>query len=241
MDREIAELPIPPDLTKPLIQSLTQLCFRKDDHSIPSTEGIFVFGSTISLDVLAKKIEQAIEKKVANRLILTGGIVTYSGSPIYTLTQSKMIYQKLQKNLPPEIEVLFEESSQNTLDNVRLGLATIKSTPHSICFISKSFHCGRCYLTLRKFLPKATIYQISYEPHYVSEPQKISRENWHLFPQGRARVWGEFLRIQRYGLRGDIADREIANLITKIEKTCRLAHKKGSFCCFTNPLRDLKK
>jgi hypothetical protein len=222
MDREIKELPSPPPLSRRAIKGLTKLCFRQDSNPLPPTEGIFIFGSTISLDELSKKIHELIEKKVATRLIITGGIVTYCGCTASSIPQSKMIYQMLQKFSHSDVEILLEEKSQNTFDNVQFGLSLIKTTIHSLCFITKSFHCGRSYLTLRKVLPKTALFQYSYDPIYPREHQKINAENWSSFHEGRARVWGEFLRIRKYGQRGDISIAEVEELISEIEESVQL-------------------
>lgn len=219
MDREIKELPFSPILSSRSIQGLTKLCFRQDDSPIPSTDGIFIFGSTISLDELSKKVHELIEKKVASRLILTGGIVAYHGCDTHSIPQSKMIHQMLQKFAPLEIEFLSEETSQNTFENIRFGLSKIKTEIHSLCFITKSFHCGRSYLTLRKFLPQVVLFQSSYACLYPGEHQQITAKNWFRFQNGKARVWGEFLRIRKYGQRGDISTAEVSGLISEIEES----------------------
>ena len=219
MRREIEEYPPPPSFLPQTIDLLTQVCFRKDDLNIPEVDCIFVFGSTISLNFLSDKISFLIQKKVSQKILIAGGNVTYQGSKPYGMPQSKMIYQQIRSFLPSDTEVMLEEVSQNTLENVCFGLTLLPFPVSSICFVTKNFHCGRSYLTLRRYLTKATLFQCSYEPFYSDINLKIQAENWHQHPLGRARVWGEFLRIKEYGKRKDVSVDESKEFIERIERS----------------------
>src|SRR5689334_7757483 len=100
MKREIEEYPSAPFLSSQTIDLLTQLCFRKDDLEIPVVDCIFVFGSTVSLDLLAEKIRLLLQKRVSQKILLTGGNVTYEGAIAYALPQSQMLYERIQPFLP---------------------------------------------------------------------------------------------------------------------------------------------
>jgi len=216
MKREIEEYPPAPVLSLQTIELLTRLCFRKDDLDIPAVDCIFVFGSTHSLDLLAKQVYLLIQKKVSKTIILSGGYITYQGSQSYEMSQAKMIYQQISSFLPTDVEVLLEDTSQNTLENVYLGLQLLPFPISSLCFVTKNFHCGRSYFTLRRHLEQATLFQRSYEPFCSDIDLTIRAETWHRHPLGRARIWGEFLRIKEYGKRKDISTEECEQLIASI-------------------------
>jgi hypothetical protein len=71
---------------------------------------------------------------------------------------------------------------------------------------------------LKKFLPKIQIYQKTFNTKYITAKKDIDKNNWYTFKFGRERVWGEFLRIKKYGSRGDIEYASVKNLIKEIEK-----------------------
>jgi len=218
MKREIEEYPPPPILSAQAIELLTHLCFRKDDQEIPSVDCIFVFGSTISLDTLADKLNHLMQRKISKKIILTGGHVSYQGSKDYNISQTKMIYQRIQSFLSLDLEVLLEENSQNTLENVDFGLKLLPSPISSLCFITKNFHAARSYLSLRRYLKNISLFQSTYPPVYSDIDLKIQPQNWHQHPLGRARIWGEFLRIKKYGERNDISLAEVKELILQIDQ-----------------------
>lgn len=216
--REIDEYPPSPPLSKEAIKLLSLLCFRQDDLEIPLVDCIFVFGSSFSLDTLASKIGILLKKGVSQTLILTGGNVEYEGSKSYESSEAKMIYEKIQPLLSPNVKVLLEERSQNTLENVKFGLNLLDRPVSSLCFLTKNFHCGRSYFTLRHELKTSPIFQTSFEPYYPEINLQIKEESWFEHPLGRARIWGEFLRIKNYGKRDDISVPDSENLISQIEK-----------------------
>ena len=218
MKREIEEYPLSPPLSMQAVELLTHLCFRKDDVDIPLVACIFIFGSTISLDGLVNKICDLINKRISRKIVITGGNVVYHGSKQYEISQAKMIYQKIQSFLPNDIDVILEEGSQNTLENVHLGLSLLTTSVSSLCFITKNFHSGRSYLTLRRYLTTASIFQCSYDVFYPDINLKIQANDWYQHPQGRARIWGEFLRIKEYGKRKDISIKECKEIISKIDE-----------------------
>lgn len=219
MKREIEEYPYVPLLSPQAIELLTHLCFRKDDREVPAVDCIFVLGSTHSLELIAKEVSSLLQKEVSKKVILTGGHVTYDGSNIYDLSQSKMLQHYMRPFLQADIEVILEEASQNTLENVYLGLRLCTFPLHSLCFITKNFHCGRSYFTLRRHLTQPHLFQRSYEPFYSDLSLTLQRANWHQHPLARARVWGEFLRIREYGKRNDICIEECEHLIASIEES----------------------
>ena len=75
--------------------------------------------------------------------------------------------------------------------------------PRSITFAAKSHHSGRCGRTLRKYFPNTQLNAWTHDA--VHQGKTISLSEWHTHDEGRERVYGEYLRIQTYSERGDIA------------------------------------
>lgn len=84
-------------------------------------------------------------------------------------------------------------------------------------FLGKTQSAGREFLILKKYLPNSEILQYTWIAQHYEQP--ITADSWHTFEQGRQRVWGEFLRIKKYGERGDIAyPEEVKEVVERIEK-----------------------
>jgi len=118
-----------------------------------------------------------------------------------------------------DVRFYFEKQSTNTLENVT---ETLKNPEFKKCksllFIFKSHAAGRGYLTLKKFFQSANILQLTFDCQYERENKSITRINWHSFAFAKSRVWGEYLRINKYSRRGDIEYESVEELLDKIEK-----------------------
>lgn len=213
--REIPKKPEVPQLTQERIALLTELCFRHDSKEIPKVDLIFVFGTAVSFDEVGQSLKKVMG--CSNQILFTGGVEKYFDSIVHEAPESEMLYEIVKKDIPSTTKVLLETKSRNTLENLEFGLKLLEQMPKSVCFIVKSFHSGRAYLTLRRFLPEAKIYQDSFDPTYPNRPGKMTRDNWYLDEEYRARVWGEYLRIQAYGERGDLDFTEVKPLLSSLK------------------------
>ena len=96
-----------------------------------------------------------------------------------------------------------------------LGLGLNKD----VVFMAAHHHCGRCRLTLMKYMPHLEIRQHGYIPRLDGMLALISPRHWHCEPFYRSHVWGEFLRIREYGKQGVIAyPSEAQTLVERIEQ-----------------------
>lgn len=132
------------------------------------------------------------------------------------MSEAALVSQQIA-HLNDSADIYAEETSKNTLANVTEGLKVFDfSYASSLAFIFPSHGARRGYLNLRKYCPHTDIYQCPYDAHYPNEIEPISRKNWYYTEHGQRRVWGEYLRIKEYGLRGDIAFDEVADMIAEI-------------------------
>ena len=219
---QVERNPIPPQLNKKAAELITELCFRNSD-ALKEVDGIFVYASIVGIDKLVELIDEILSKGISNKIFITGGVTPKKlkkDLKIQTkLTEADTLLNALELDQYKNLTVFVEQKSTNTLENVT---ETLKNPEFKNCksllFIFKSHAAGRGYLTLRKFFPSAEILQQTFDTKYEGIEKEITRDNWHSFDFGRSRVWGEYLRIKKYGNRGDIEYNEVKDLVEKIEK-----------------------
>lgn len=216
--RYFAKLPPPPLLEKELIERLTELCFIKDNPQ--KSDILFVFGISFGFHELAQHLKILIPQKLAPITIITGGIPNFEDSSSLQEPEAEIIYKTISCYLSPDISVIRETQSTNTLENVLFAKNKLENANLSVArllFICRSHHSRRCLLTLQKYFPQAQLYPSSYHMMGTKESKLIMPDNWHTFPEGISRVWGEYLRIRHYGQLGDIAFSPVAKLVKNIE------------------------
>lgn len=214
--RELPRNPKAPNFTERTIQLLTELCFRHDDPPQP-VDLIFVFSGSLCPGETADRIVDLLHSGVSKRVFLPGGIPTYADSRKIQKSESELILDFIPKHKFPDVQFFTEQQSRNTLENVEEALEVFDfRESEKIFFVFKAHAAGRGYLTLRRFLPHALLLQRSFPIQYEGVSQSISRDSWHTFAFGRERVWGEYLRIKKYGERGDIAFDEVRESVRRI-------------------------
>lgn len=191
------------DLTPAEIAQITQAVFAEPQYA--PADLLFVFGTSTLDQPLLDRLAQACCQGDFPHLLVTGGPVGRAyfetGRPLARLLEE----QFLRRGVPPD-QILVQDRSTNTLEDVTFGRELLRQhqlEPQQIAFLSKSHHSGRCLRTLRKFYPSAPLYPIMFDAEY--EGTRVSRQDWWLKPVAKSRVYGEFLRIKKYGDRGDIA------------------------------------
>lgn len=188
------------------ISLITDCCFRENDSNIPTVACIFVFGAATSLNELEHSVHGILTRNISSRILFTGGVHNYYEPTPYVVSAAKQMYEVSRKYIPKTMEVLLEEKSSNTLENVLYGSSLMREIPDSLCFISKSYHAGRAYLTLKKQFPNTEIFQHAFDAIEPKTGMLITRSNWHEKTETRLHVLEEFLRIEKYSRRGDIAN-----------------------------------
>ena len=214
--REILKQPIPPKLTSELIQLLTDLCFF--DNTIKSADLLFVFGSNILHQEIAQKINSFLRTYSFDTVLLTGGIANYKESFYEPVSESELLLRHLVKSEFPQVNFIVEKESRNTLENVFYANELVDlSSIQNIAFVSHSYASKRSYLTLKKVCSANNFYNypipIPTNLHY----QEITQFNWFETEEGKALVWGEYLRFETYGKRGDFPIEEVEALLEQIK------------------------
>jgi hypothetical protein len=192
---QIPRRPEVPDLSTDQVAKISDLVFL--NHEPVRAEVLFVFG-TVQADW--DGLASAILTGFFEHVILVGRLgPTYFSDqvPISHIMRKEFV----DRGIPAD-SLLIQETSNNTLEDVTHSLDLI-GNPRSITFAAKSHHSGRCGKTLRKFFPEIPLNAWTHDA--VHQGKTISLSAWHTHDEGRERVYGEFLRIQTYSKRGDIA------------------------------------
>ncbi len=122
------------------------------------------------------------------------------------VAEAILIKRELTRLGVPEDEIITDDTSTNTLENVLhfkkiLDQRNIK--PKSIIYLTIRHHAGRCFLTLKKYFPEAEITAITHGLLYSG--LNFTKDNWLTVEGADARVYGEYQRIMAYADKGDIA------------------------------------
>jgi hypothetical protein len=214
------EIPKQPELTRQLpidvISLINEILFDVDDELREPCEALLIFGSSFPENHIhiRNAFGAAYEFLKPPKVFITGG-VTRSGF----IPESRAIMNAIREDAYPEVEFVLDPTSTNTRDNVleaiKLGLGGCKN----ILFIAKAPHCGRCKLTLTKLLPSTIVRHWGYDPIVLPNQPHFRKHDWHLVPELTRLAWGELLRIETYGKRGDISfPKELEEKIFKVHQ-----------------------
>ncbi|WP_157816122.1 ElyC/SanA/YdcF family protein [Spirosoma pollinicola] len=216
-DREIPRFPLPPLLNQPLIDELTNLCFYQQDR-VALVDLLFVFGSNILHNELGQLISQAIDQTEVKRILITGGVARYTDLRIDSVAESERILAAIRYRDRTDLRFMLETNSTNTLENVvEARKAYDFQTSTQLLFIAHSYATMRSYLTLRKFHTQGEITGWPLILPSEIEGYSVSQADWYKSEKGRALVWGEYLRFETYGRRGDFPIQAVEHTLHKIQ------------------------
>lgn len=202
MNIEISREPDVPRLSDEEIKLITKLVFV--EPKAQEADLIFIFGFGLGHTEANWKLVAKLFEEGCSSLILVNGLLDPHAPTDYPIAHN--IRDTLIKFGIPKKTILTQDKSRNTLEDVILGkklLETKNIFPKSILYVSKAHHSGRCYLTLKKYFSHVKLYTYSFNAVYNNI--EVAKEDWWLDPVARARVYGEYLRINKYSERGDIA------------------------------------
>lgn len=203
MENEIPREPEVPDLSRQEIEYITKIVFVEPNPQ--KADLIFIFGYGPGHTEQNWREVAELYKNHLSDLILVNGLFDIHAQPTHKVI-SHIIRDYLVKFGVPKDNILIQDSSKNTLEDVVLGkkfLESNKTFPKRILYVCKSHHSGRCYLTLKKYFPDAELFAYTFNAVY-NDITEVSKKDWWKDPVARARVYGEYLRINNYSERGDI-------------------------------------
>ena len=220
LEREISKLPDPPLMTDDLIDELTNLCFYEKE--VVSADLLFVFGSNILHEELGRLICELIDKSQTSKILITGGIANYHNTVFDVKSESELILSKIPYRNRQDLSFITENISKNTIENVIeaqkvFDLHSVKK----MVFISHSYATMRSFLTLRKFYEEHEIWS---RPLIIPSNEldlPVGKNSWYKTKYGQSLVWGEYLRFEKYGKRGDFPIHTVIDNITRINNLIR--------------------
>jgi uncharacterized SAM-binding protein YcdF (DUF218 family) len=182
-------------------QEITDYIFLKDDNL--KGDLAFVFGTW---DIWQESVEKAAELYKAGSVPKI--LVSSGANPVTGVIEGDLIARDLEKLGIPKEDILIENKSTNTLENVlfskdviekSLGLENI----HTIIAVVKNYHARRALMTLERHMPHSIKVHTA---NYVSSKYPMTRDTWHTNAEWSKIVTSEVEKIKAYLAKGDIEE-----------------------------------
>ncbi len=163
----------------------------------------FVFGTWNAWKESVEKAVELYKNGSIPKIIFSGGVNKKTG-----IIESEAMTEEAIKLGVPRNDVLIENKSTNTLENVlfslevidkKLGLKNIKI----ITAIVKNYHARRVLMTLRKHVPSYIQFKVA---AYTSNYYPFTKENWTESDLGKEKVLEEVEKIKTYLAKGDLME-----------------------------------
>lgn len=216
LQREILKVPKNPEMDGELIEALTALCFQEE--KLTESDVLFVFGSNVQHKEIADLISYMLDQNLVDQVVITGGVANYTGSVYQKQAESERIKSFIALQKYPDKYIYTENKSKNTIENIVEAQKIFSfSNIRSMTFLAHSYASTRCALSLKKYFPGVTVYCIPLPLPSKFFEYPVSKDRWFRTNYGRGLVWGEYLRLQTYGKRGDFPIIEIQDKLDHIE------------------------
>ncbi len=168
-----------------------------------------VFGGVSMIPYRTSVALDLYNRDLVNKLILTGGIGFFNKDR--KTPESYKMYQFLRTMGVPDSDLIIEDHSRTTLENVKLLLETLRQEPNfedrTFAVVTSDFHLRRCMETLKK----AADYPL--EVYGAAAKDGITDlEHWTLSLYGRRMILTEALLLANYAKQGLIFDIELPDL-----------------------------
>lgn len=192
------------DLTSELID---KLLFHDLADTGENADCIIVLGSNKAVKYRVPAAIDAYKAGRANRIMLCGG--TLLDSAPEKRTEAELMRKALTESGIPEERIILENSSRNTVENIRFGLVELQrafglNRVHKVLLVTTAYHMRRS-LAIARYLFPAHITVIP----CPADDTNTRRDNWMNTPAGVDRAKGEAMNIIRYVANGVIPDFEI--------------------------------
>ncbi len=180
---------------------ITNYIFLDDKN--PNGDIALVFGTRNAWKESIEKAAELYKNGFVPKIIVSGG-----NSPTNGIIEGDVMAIALEKLGVPKRDILTENKSTNTLENVlfsiiiiekKLGLQNI----HTITAVVKNYHARRALMTLRKHVPKNI--QLKSAAYAVAQ-HPFTKNNWYETENGNKKVMEEVEKIKMYLAKGDLAE-----------------------------------
>lgn len=192
------------DLTAEIVD---RLLFRDLEDTGENVDCIIVLGSIKAAKYRVPVAVDAYRAGRANKIMLCGGKLRDFPDGHYS--EAEHMHQAALKLSVKGESIILENSSQNTVENIRYALIELQKAfsldkVNSVLLVTTTYHMRRSLAIARSLLPK----HIAVIP-CPADDNNTRRYNWMNTPVGIARAKGEATKIIRYVISGVIPDFEI--------------------------------
>ena len=192
------------DLSAELVD---RLLFQGLEDTGENVDCILVLGSMKAAKYRVPVAVQAIKAGRARKIILCGGkIRSFSDGQC---SEAEHMYKAAVKMGVNESDILLENSSQNTVENIQYALIELQQTLglnklHKILLVTTAYHMRRSLAIARNLFPE----HIEVLPCPAND-NNTRRENWMNTEVGFKRTMAEAMKLIMYVDNGIIPDFEV--------------------------------
>ncbi|MEQ2529457.1 YdcF family protein [Robertmurraya yapensis] len=184
---------------------ITKLLFSDIEDDGANGDCIFVAGSSKAIQYRLPKALELYEQGRANKILFSGG-VKWNGS---IDPEAIALKKEAMAKGVPEKDLLIEDRSLHTLENVLASLLVLNRVFHlynvkRLLVVTSSYHMKRLYLTLKTYMPDWVQFTLC-----TADDLNTRKENWFLSEIGRNRVRSEATKLVTYVKQGALRDLEI--------------------------------
>lgn len=179
------------------------------DSNKNTTYGL-VFGNSMLIKERVRTAVEAYQKGRIKKVIFTGGVGGVSNQNHLTTSEASQMKKLALASGLPEEDIILEEDSNNTFENISNSLKLLPKSLNSLAIITSEFHLKRCLGILKKDYLHLDIITIPSKDGFSDS------DNWHLsdltWNSGRSLATYEAKLLIKYAKEGKIYNFEIPNL-----------------------------
>ncbi|WEG14549.1 YdcF family protein [Pullulanibacillus sp. KACC 23026] len=189
-------------------ERMADLLFKGIEDDQKSGDCIFVVGSSKALQYRLPKAVELYQQGRAGKLLFSGGMRWEEGG----LPEALTLKNEAIALGVPETDILIEDGSLNTLENVVASLLVLDRAFHlyaikRLLVVTTSYHMRRLHLTLKTYMPKWIEFTLC-----QANDTNTNKNNWFLTEKGRRRVRTECLKLIKYVKQGALVDLDLGDL-----------------------------
>ena len=184
---------------------MAKLLFSDMEDDNEKGDCIFVAGSSKAVQYRLPKAIELYRQGRAGKILFSGG-VKWGGSDFSEAVSLKRAAISFGV---PEEDILIEDRSLHTLENVLASLLVLNREFHlykmeRLLVVTASYHMRRLHLTLKTYMPDWISYSLC-----PADDRTTRKDNWYLTEYGRKRVEDECSKLIDYVKKGALRDMEI--------------------------------
>jgi len=186
-------------------QTMSKLLYTNNEDDNRNGDCIFVAGSSKAVEYRLPKAIELYEQGRANKILFSGG-VKWNNSE---LSEAMNLKRQAMLDGVPERDILIEEESLHTLENVLASLLILNREFHlyqmkRILVVTASYHMKRLHITLKTYMPEWIEFTLC-----SADDNNTTKSNWFLSEHGRHRVETESKKLISYVKQGILQDAKI--------------------------------